>query len=74
MGRTGRTALVVATLPRRPQLPAQIPGRQDLGHCAQAPGAYLDAVVNQIVERALTNAVAADDQNLNAQRAQPPGK
>jgi len=70
----GLTTLVITTLPGWWQQSLQTLGHQHCHQFAGTPGAYLDAVVNQIPERPLTNAVAANDKNLNALFAQPAGK
>jgi len=57
----GLPALEVATLPGLGQQAMQTLGHQRWHRFAGTPGAHLDAVMNQIVERALPNSVAAND-------------
>ena len=66
--------LVIAALLYLGQLSSQICNHERFDWCAGPSGAHFDLVMNQIVECPLTNAVAANNENLNAPFAQPAGK
>ena len=70
----GLTVLVIAAFLYLVQLSSQTGDHKRFGWRAGPSGAHLDPVMNQIVERPLTDAVAANNENVNALLAQPAGK
>ena len=74
LGFIGLTVLVIAAFLYLGQLSSQTGNHKRFHRRAGLSGAHLDAVMNQIVERPLTDAVAANNENVNAPFAQPAGK
>ena len=70
----GRVVVVIAALLQSGQLSSEAGDDECFNPRAGPTGAHLDAVMNQIVERALPNAVAPDNENLDTLFTQPPGK
>lgn len=70
----GLIVLVIAALLYLGQLSSQTGDHKRFDWRAGSSGAHLDPVMNQIVERPLTDAIAANNENVNALFTQPAGK